>query len=242
MDLGPAGEPVATNLRIDPEIRWIEPIPDSMLATDPADIAIGRESVRLALVAALQRLPARQRAALLMHDVLRWEATEIALLLDTSTAAINSGLQRARATLARANCSATDPTPPLSSAERDLLERYVSAFERYDFEALTSLIRDDAIQSMPPYDLWLRGRDAMFAWWTGPGSACRGSRLLATRGANGCPAYAQYKPGPDGRWHAWALQVVGLVEGRIGELTFFLDVERLFPVFGLPPRLEAHDR
>jgi RNA polymerase sigma-70 factor (ECF subfamily) len=240
MDLGPAREPVAANLDVPLEPRWIEPIPDSLIATDPAEIAIGRESVRLALVAALQRLPGRQRAALIMHEVLRWEAAEIAELLETSVAAVNSALQRARATLARAKLSLADPLPPLSAAERGLLDRYVVAFERYDLDALTSLIREDAIQSMPPYDMWLLGRDDIFAWWWGPGIGCRGSRLVPTVGANGSPAYGQYKPSPNGGYDPWALQVVELSGGRVAELTFFLDTARLFPLFGLPSRIEAN--
>lgn len=240
MDLGPAREPIAANLNIPVEARWVEPIPDSLIdADDPADIAIRRESVRLALVAALQRLPARQRSALILHDVLRWEAREVAELLKTSPAAVNSSLQRARATLGKSRLSSTDPPPPLSATDRLLLERYVAAFEHYDLEALTSLIREDASQSMPPYDLWLRGRDDIFAWWLGPGIGCRGSRLLPTVGANACPAFGQYKPDPNGGYEPWALQVLELSDRRIVELTFFLDTQRLFPLFGLPARLDA---
>ena len=239
MDLGPAREPVEANLNIPLEARWIEPIPDSVIQDDPQEIAIGRESVRLALVAALQRLPARQRAALILHDVFRWEAREVAELLETSVAAVNSQLQRARATLGKNSPSSSDALPLLSPADRALLERYVAAFERYDLDALTSLIREDAIQSMPPFDLWLRGRDDIFAWWLGPGIGCRGSRLLPTVGANGCPAFGQYKPSPDGGYQPWALQVLEVSAGRIVELTFFLDTARLFPLFRLPLRLDA---
>jgi RNA polymerase sigma-70 factor, ECF subfamily len=237
MDLGAAGEPVLANLHVDSSQRWIEPLPDSLIDTDdPAEAAIGRESVRLALVAALQRLPARQRAALLMHDVLRWDAGEIAELLDTTSASVHSGLQRARATLARSNVSLWDPQPPLSAADRALLERYVVAFERYDLDALTSLIREDAQQSMPPYDLWLRGREDILAWWFGPGIACSGSRLVPAR-ANASPTFAQYKPAADGTWRPWALQVVEIEANGIAEMTFFLDTARLFPLFGLPAQL-----
>ncbi len=239
MDLGPAREPIEANLNVPVEVRWIEPIPDSMVEDDPADIAIGRESVRLALVAALQRLPARQRAALILHDVLRWEASEVAELLETSVPAVNSGLQRARATLGKHNLTSADPSPPLSPADRALLERYVAAFERYDLEALTALIREDASQSMPPYDLWLRRRDDIFAWWFGPGIGCRGSRLLPTVTTNGCPAFGQYKPSPDGGYAPWALQVLEVSAGLIVELTFFLDTRRLFPLVGLPARLDT---
>jgi RNA polymerase sigma-70 factor (ECF subfamily) len=177
---------------------------------------------------------------LILCEVLRWQATEVAELLDSSVASVNSALQRARATLGDGTVSATGSAPPLNDADRALLDRYVSAFERYDMEALTALIQEDASQSMPPYDLWLHGRDDIFAWWIGPGAACRGSRLVPTVAANGSPAFGQYKPSADGEgYEPWALQVLELSEGRIGELTFFLDTETLFPLFGLPPRLDA---
>jgi RNA polymerase sigma-70 factor (ECF subfamily) len=236
MDLGPAQEPVAENLNSLPEATWIQPIP---VEGDPAEVAVARETIRLAFVAALQHLPPRQRAALILCEVLRWQATEVAELLDTSVASVNSALQRARATLAAGNVTATDPAPPLDEADRALLGRYVKAFEDYDITALTSLIQEDARQSMPPYDMWLRGRDDIFTWWFGPGIGCRGSRLVPTVAANGSPAYGQYKPAPGGGYEPWALQVIELSEGRIAELTFFLDTETLFPLFGLPPRLDA---
>jgi RNA polymerase sigma-70 factor, ECF subfamily len=240
MDLGPAREPVAANLHVPPEARWIEPMPDSLIATDdPAEVVVARDSVRLALIAALQHLPARQRAVLILREVLRWEAGEVAELLDTTTASVNSALQRARARLAASHRTSSDESRELTPADRRLLERYVAAFERYDLEGLTSLIREDARQSMPPYDLWLRGRDDIFTWWFGPGIACRGSRVLPTAGANGCPAFGQYKPSPDGGYDPWALQVLELSDGRIAELTFFLDTARLFPLFGLPARLDS---
>ena len=124
--------------------------------------------------------------------------------------------------------------------DRDLLDRYVAAFEAYDMEALTALIHEDATQSMPPFDLWLTGRDDIFAWWWGPGIGCKGSRVVpAATTANGSPAYGQYKPSPDGGYEPWALQVVEVRDGKIVELTFFLETQKLFPLFGLPPRLEA---
>ncbi|HEY2218152.1 MAG TPA: sigma-70 family RNA polymerase sigma factor [Gaiellaceae bacterium] len=230
MDLGPAREPVIENLST-PEVPWIEPIPD------PADVAVERDTIRLAFIAALQHLPPRQRAALVLCEVLRWQATEVAELLDTSVASVNSALQRARATLAETDAIAT--TDELDDAGRALLERYVTAFERYDMEALTSLIQEDARQSMPPYDLWLSGRDDILTWWVGPGIGCKGSRVIPAGSANGSPAFGQYKPSPDGGYEPWALQVVELSEGRIGEITFFLDTDALFPLFGLPPRLDA---
>src|ERR1700674_3740326 len=187
MDLGPARAPLASNLTTFPEALWIEPVPAGLIAPegDPADVAIARESIRLAFIAALQHLPPRQRAALILCEVLRWQASEVAELLDTTVASVTSALQRARSTLAANKVSATDPVPRLSDDDRALLARYVTAFERYDIDALTSLIREDATQSMPPYDLWLQGRNDIFAWWVGPGIGCRGSRVIRTIGANG---------------------------------------------------------
>ena len=241
MDLGPAREPLASNLSTRSEATWIEPIPETLIAPegDPADVAIAREAVRLAFVAALQHLPSRQRAVLILREVLRWEATEVAELLDTSVASVNSALQRARATLASRNLSSEDAPRTLKEADRALLERYVAAFEGYDIEALTSLIQKDAIQSMPPYDMWLRGRDDILAWWLGPGIGCRGSRVIPVGLANGSPAFGQYKPSPQGGYEPWSLQVIEIEGGAISELTFFLDTERLFPLFGLPPRLDS---
>ena len=245
MDLGPAREPIEANLNELPEVTWIEPIPDGRVASDgdPAEVAATRETIRLAFVAALQHLPPRQRAVLILCEVLRWKASEVAELLDTSVASVNSALQRARATLEASNVSPTDPAPALDQADRELLARYVEAFERYDMQALASLIREDATQSMPPYDMWLRGRDDIFAWWLGPGIGCRGSRVIPTVAANGSPAFGQYKPSPAGDgYEPWALQVLELSGGRIVELTFFLATETLFPLFGLPPRLTRAGR
>jgi RNA polymerase sigma-70 factor, ECF subfamily len=232
MDLGPAVEPVESNLHTLPEVTWIEPIPDE-LVSDPAEIAATRDTIRLAFVAALQHLRARQRAVLILCEVLKWQASEVAELLETSVASVNSALQRARATLGAIKSS----TPgPLSEADRELLARYVKAFEDYDMDALTALIREDASQSMPPFDMWLQGRDNIFTWWLGPGIGCRGSRVIPVVSANGSPAFGQYKPSPDGGYEPWALQVVEVSDGRIDELTFFLDTDRLFPLFGLPPQ------
>jgi RNA polymerase sigma-70 factor, ECF subfamily len=241
MDLGPAREPVASNLNALPEVTWIEPVPDSLVVPegDPSEVALARETIRLAFVAALQHLPARQRAVLILCEVLRWQASEVAELLDTSVASVNSALQRARATIAASNLSASTTSTELDEENRALLERYVHAFEQYDLEALTALIQEDASQSMPPYDLWLHGRDDIFAWWFGPGIGCRGSRLVPTVAANGSPAYGQYKPSPDGGYDPWALQVLEVSDGRIVELSFFLDTKTLFPLFGLPARLDA---
>ena len=241
MDLGPDKAPVAENLHTLPEVTWIEPIPDNLIATeaDSAELAVERESIRLAFVAALQHLPPRQRAVLILCEVLRWKAKEVAELLETSVASVNSALQRARATLDASGVTSDDPAPPMDEAQRQLLARYVQAFERYDVKALTSLIREDAKQSMPPYDMWLRGRDNIFAWWFGPGSGCRDSRLLPTAGANGRVAFGQYKPSESGSGRdPWALVVLETASDGIVELTFFLDTKRLFPLFGLPAHVD----
>jgi RNA polymerase sigma-70 factor, ECF subfamily len=240
MDLGPAREPIESNLNTLPEVTWIEPIPDGRVVPegDPADVAVARETIRLAFLAALQHLPPRQRAVLILCEVLRWQAAEVAELLETSVASVNSALQRARATLEASELSATETAPTVGEADAELLARYVQAFERYDMDELTALIQEDATQSMPPYDLWLRGRDDILAWWVGPGAGCRGSRVLATTAANGSPAFGQYKPSATGDgYEPWALQVLEVENGRISGFTFFLDTERVFPLFGLPARL-----
>jgi RNA polymerase sigma-70 factor, ECF subfamily len=235
MDLGPAREPVEANLNALPEVTWIQPAPDELVVSeDPAEVTAARETVRLAFIAALQHLPPRQRAVLILREVLRWQAAEVAELLETSVASVNSALQRARATLEANKFSASEIPLSVDEADEELLARYVAAFEAYDMDALTSLIKEDATQSMPPYELWLRGRDDIFAWWFGPGITCRGSRLVRTVAANGSPAYGQYRPSPSGGYEPWALQVLEFSGGRVVELTFFLDTETLFPLFGLP--------
>jgi RNA polymerase sigma-70 factor, ECF subfamily len=232
MDLGPAGAPVIENLHT-PEVPWLQPLP-----TDPAEETEARETIRLAFVAALQHLPPRQRAVLILCEVLRWKATEVAELLETSTASVNSALQRARATLEQVELT---PETTAGEPDRELLDRYVKAFEDYDLEALTELIHEDATQSMPPFDLWLSGRDDIFTWWFGPGIGCKGSRVVpAAADANGSPAYGQYKPNETGDGYVpWALMVPEFSGSRIAEFTFFLDVETLFPLFGLPLRFEG---
>ena len=240
MDLGPAmtaDTPLGATL---PEVTWIQPIPDGrVLPTggDPAAVAELRESIRLAFVATLQRLPARQRAVLILREVLQWQATEVAELLDTSVASVNSALQRARATLSRDGANGHAPRP-MGDEQRALLARYVDAFERYDMDSLTSLLQEDATWNMPPYELWLQTHIDIRRWCLGPGIGCRGSRLVPTV-ANGSPAFGQYKPSPDGGLEPWSLQVLELSAGGISGITFFLDTATLFPMFGLPPRLEV---
>jgi RNA polymerase sigma-70 factor, ECF subfamily len=242
MDLGPARPHDAANIGdILPEVTWIEPIPDEIVVApdgDPAQVAVSKETIKLAFVAALQRLPARQRAVLILCEVFNWKAKEAADLLETSVASVNSALQRARATLEASQVSDTDTPGTVDESDRELLARYVEAFERYDMEALTSLIHEDATQSMPPYEMWLSGREEIFGWWWGRGIGCQGSRMLPTRMANGSPAFGQYKPSPDGGYEPWALQVLEIEDGKIVELTFFLGTETIFPLFGLPPRLD----
>ena len=204
---------------------------------DPAQVAEARETIRIAFIAALQHLPPKQRAVLVLRDVFRWKASEVAELLETSVASVNSALQRAHATIEAAEISDAEPLRPMDADQRSLLARYVDAFERYDMDSLTSLLRDDAAWSMPPYALWLQTHDDIAAWCLGPGIGCRGSRLIATE-ANGSPAYAQYKPGPQGGHEPWALQVLEVSGGRIAGISFFLDTAHLFPLFGVPDRLD----
>ena len=237
MDLSspkPSTTPLGPQL---PEITWIQPIPDGRVLVagdDPAEQTVARESIRLAFIAALQHLPPRQRAVLILREVLRLRAEEVAELLGSTVASVNSALQRARSTLAASDLSDTDAIDPMDDAHRELLDRYVDAFERYDMESLTSLLHEDATLSMPPYELWMRGHADISGWMLGTGKACRGSRLVPTW-ANGSPAFGQYRPsGPGGSHEPWALQVVEVSEGRIVGLNSFLDTENLFPLFGLP--------
>jgi len=220
------------------ESAWVEPVPDERVVPsggDPADVAIARESVRLAFVAALQHLPPRQRAVLVLREVLRWRAGEVAELLGVSVASVNSALQRARGTLAA--LKADDRAEPMDEAQRELLERYVDAFERYDMDSLTSLLREDATWNMPPYELWLQTHEDIVKWCLGPGIGCRGSRLVPVA-ANGSPAFGQYKPDPNGGWAPWSLQVLEVSGGQVSGITFFLETRRFFPLFGLPDHLD----
>jgi RNA polymerase sigma-70 factor (ECF subfamily) len=237
MDMSPAGT-LDGALGTLPEATWIEPMPDARVLAaevDPAELAISRETLRLAFVAALQHLPARQRAVLILREVLRWQASEVAELLDTSVASVNSALQRARATLADREVAVGDRSPGLDAEERALLARYVDAFERYDMDALVAVLHDDATLSMPPYELWLQGTSDVRGWFLGTGSECRGSRLLPIV-ANGSPGFGQYRPsGPGGSHQPWALQVIDISDGRITAINCFLDTARFFPLFGLGP-------
>ncbi len=237
VDLGPAS---TADVVLSPPLgheSWVEPVPDGLVvpaSTDPAEMAVSRESVRLAFVAALQHLPARQRAVLILRDVLRMSASETAALLDTSVASANSALQRARATLESRDLS-SHPVEPIDHSQQELLDRYVEAFERYDIASFVALLHEDAAHSMPPYDMWLQGHTDIASFMLGPGAECRGSRLLPAV-ANGMPAFGQYRPsGPGGRHEPWALHVVEISGGKVAAITYFLDTERFFPMFGLPP-------
>ena len=237
MELGPEGS-ADDPLNELPRTHWLEPIPDSKALpadADPSELLVLRQSIRLAFVAALQHLPPRQRAALLLTEVLGWSAAEVAETLETSIAAVNSALQRARATLATRDVSAGGGA--LSESQSRLLNRYVEAFHRYDVDALTALLREDAAFSMPPYALWLRGREAVRSWLLGRGAGCRGSRLVPIA-ACGSPAFAHYKPaGPQGTLRPWAVVVLELAGDQVAGWTSFLDTETLFPRFGLPAEL-----
>ena len=213
-----------------PRGRWIEPIPDAVALptdADPVERVSLRQSIRLAFVAALQHLPPKQRAALLLTEVVGWPAAEVADTLETSVASVNSALQRARAKLSGFG-DLPEGAASLTAAQSVLLDRYVNAFERYDVGALVRLLHEDATLSMPPYQLWLRGHENISRWMLGRGIACRGSRLVPTW-ASGSPAFGQYRPtGP------WALIVLELRGDQITAVNYFLDTETLFPRFGFP--------
>jgi RNA polymerase sigma-70 factor (ECF subfamily) len=243
MELGPSSPPFESNIGpVLADHPWVMPLPDAGAApetSDPADVAEYRESVRLAFVTALQHLPARQRAALILCEVLSWPVAEAAEVLETTVAAVNSALQRARATLAD-----LPPAPhsgPLDEADAELLERYVESFQAYDMARLVELLHEDVVQSMPPFAMWIEGAEDVITFMQEPApSTCRGSILVPTS-ANGSPAFAQYKPDPDGGYMPWAIQVLEIADGRIAGMNFFLnlcDPERLFPLFGLPLQLD----
>jgi RNA polymerase sigma-70 factor (ECF subfamily) len=227
-----------------PEAAWIEPFPDELLGDDtglasPEAVYEQREAIELAFVAALQHLPPKQRAALLLSDVVECSAAEIAELLGLSVASVNSAIQRARATLAqRGVAPESSEGAVLTAAQSAMVSRFVEAFERYDVDTLASLCRDDVTFSMPPFSLWLSGREPVRAWLLGRGAGCRGSRLVPLA-ANGSPAFAQYKPAPAGGYRAWGISVLELDGERVLRWNTFLDVERLFPKFGLPLDLPA---
>ena len=222
-----------------PETEWVSPIADDRVLpveADPAELAAQRDSVRLAFVAALQHLPPRQRAVLILREVLRWQASEVAELFETSVASVNSLLQRARATLAERPAGRA-PARLDDERSKDLLARYVAAFEAYDVATLVSLVAEDADFTMPPFPLWLRGPLDIGKWYVGQGAGCEGSRLLPVW-TNGTAGFAAYKQAGPGRWQPFALQVIEVSDGRLAGLHHFLDA-RLFAAFGLPAELTA---
>jgi RNA polymerase sigma-70 factor (ECF subfamily) len=235
MDLGPAGTAESTLGPMVGEHAWVQPIANDRVLSgegDPAEVTAERESVRLAFVAALQHLPPRQRAVLILREVLKWQATEVAELLETTVASVNSALQRARAGLAESDLEAP---MQIDAEQQELLGRYMQAFERYDIEALVSLIHEDATFSMPPFELWLQGTPDIAKWYVGQGAGCEGSRLVPLA-LNGCGGFAAYKPAAAGGHEAFAIQVIEVTDGRITGLHHFLYPE-LFEAFGLPLRL-----
>ncbi|MCG7208671.1 sigma-70 family RNA polymerase sigma factor [Streptomyces arenae] len=244
MDLSESTPLAQAALSPRPDNTWLEPVPDArVLPTvgDPAEAAVAKESIRLAFMAALQQLPPKQRAVLILREVLAWKASEVAELLGTTVASVNSALQRARATLAEQQQSGAqaEVSDALDEEQQKLLERYVAAFEGYDMTALTALLHEDAIMTMPPFDLWLTGHEDIAGFMTTLGSACEGSRLFPVQ-VNGLPGFAQYKPDPDtGGWTPWSIQVLEISDGRLTGFHFFLDTKRWFPLFDLPLHLDA---
>ncbi|MFD0316922.1 sigma-70 family RNA polymerase sigma factor [Streptomyces flavalbus] len=244
MDLTEATPLAQAALSPRPDHTWLEPMPDARVlptTADPAEAAVAKESVRLAFMAALQQLPPKQRAVLILREVLAWKASEVAELLGTSVASVNSALQRARATLAERADSGAEAavSDPLDEEQRKLLERYVAAFEGYDMTALTALLHEDAVMTMPPFDLWLLGPSDITGFMTTMGASCAGSRLLPVE-VNGLPGFAHYKPDEEaGGFSPWAVQVLEISGGRITGFHCFLDTKRWFPLFGLPLHLEA---
>ncbi|GAA2564896.1 sigma-70 family RNA polymerase sigma factor [Pseudonocardia hydrocarbonoxydans] len=236
VDLGPASrvESFTDTKRADHE--WVGPMPDDRVlptTADPAELTAAKESVRLAFVAALQHLPARQRAVLILREVLAWQASEVAELLETSVASVNSALQRARATLAARD---VERTAPVTADQQVLLGRYLTAFESYDVAGLVALLHEDAVLSMPPYELWIQGRDELARWFVGPGAGCEGSRLLPVR-ANGLSGFGSYRPDGRGGHDPWGIQLLEFRGDLIAAQHSFID-PRLFPEFGLPTHLD----
>ena len=238
MEMGPSSTNANAVLTPQSENTWIQPVADEQVIAidgDPAEVAAARESIRLAFVAALQHLPAKQRSALILCEVLRWQATEVAELLDTSVASVNSALQRARATMAAMPIESLDST--VDPQHQALLARYVDAFERYDIPALVGLLRDDVVLSMPPFDLWMRGAQELAGWFLGEGIVCQGGRLLPID-VNGTAGFGNYHLVRPGLWEPWAIQVIEVVDCKISGHHNFLYPEH-FAAFGLPPRIEA---
>jgi RNA polymerase sigma-70 factor (ECF subfamily) len=242
MEIGDLTTSDRPNLTEVPAHAWVQPVPDAWVLPaagdgDPAELVAMRETIRLAFVGAIQHLPPRQRAVLVLREVLRFQATEVAELLDTSVASVNSALQRARATLDSLDLDAGGAAEALDEgAQQELVARYVDAFVRYDIDELVSLLSADAAFTMPPHPMWLRGPEESARWMLGPGAGCRGSRAIVTA-ANGVPAVATYKPDGEGGLAPFAIILIETAGGRLTALHHFLFGE-LFAAFGLPERLE----
>ncbi len=249
-DPGTAETPVGAPL---PEATWVLPIASGQVAdpdADPAAQAAEREALRLAFVAALQHLPARQRVVLVLREVLRWSAKEVAEVLDTSVASVNSALQRARATLEELDLEDSEaPARPSSEDEQRLLDQYLDAFAEYDIDRIVALLRYDVVFDMPPLPLWMRGPEQVHAFMLGQGAACRGSKLIPLS-ANGLPAYASYKPDPEsGAWLPWSVTLLEAEAGSAADSPTLTGIHNflapfmpnLFPSFGLPERLGDAD-
>src|SRR4051812_36323775 len=234
MDLGPSQDAAAPLGAMVADNAWVRPIADDKVL-DPAEAAADKETLRLAFVAALQHLPPRQRAVLILREVLRWQASEVAELLDTSVASVNSALQRARATIDELDLDASGPAWVDDDDHQELLGKYVEAFERYDVAKLVTLLKDDVVFNMPPFQLWVQGPQNVHDWMLGPGIECKDAQVLVTR-ANGCPAVAVYKQSAPDTWSPFNLAVLEIEDGEIVGITNFLYPE-LFEPFGLPATL-----
>ncbi|RMI28252.1 sigma-70 family RNA polymerase sigma factor [Nocardia stercoris] len=241
MDLNGPSTPDSPLPPPQPDYVWIEPIPDALaFGADPADHAATKDTLRLAFVAAVQHLPATQRAILIMREVLRFSANETADILTMSPASVNSALQRARATMSTVQPAESGGYDAADERQRALVSDFVQAFEAYDMDRLTALLKQDVALSMPPFDLWISGPQNVARFMTTVGSQCRGSRMVQLPGANGLPAFGHYKPGPEpGVLEPWSITVLELDGEVITGLNFFLDTERLFPLFGLEPQLRV---
>ncbi|WP_211240445.1 sigma-70 family RNA polymerase sigma factor [Haloglycomyces albus] len=242
MDMRVSGRPDENPLETaNPEAPWLGPVPDEWVTSgDPSRSFDKRETIKLAFVSAVQHLPARQRAALIMRDVLSFSARETADALDISPNSVNSALQRARATLSDLRSQPSYAQPESNRVNTKLAESYANAFETFNIDALKTLLHDDVVMSMPPLELWLTGPDNVGAFITGPGKGCEGSKLIPVH-ANGSIAFGHYKPDEEDPsiLTPWSITVLETDDHVITGLNYFLDVETLWPMFGLAPQLPA---
>jgi RNA polymerase sigma-70 factor, ECF subfamily len=241
----PSSDPLGELVQ-QPEVPWLEPVPDALVAGDPSDpasIVSNRESIRLAFIAALQHLPPRQRAVLILRDVLKWRANEVAEAVGISTAAVNSTLQRARAQLDELSPSEDDVVAPVTAEQQKMLEKYVAAFENYDIAAIVEMFTDDAVWEMPPFNGWYQGAETIGALIANNCPAQRaGDMVMVPTQANGQPAFGLYMRDADGVHRAFQLQVLTVQGDRVTHVGSFFDTE-LFAKFGLPevhPASEKH--